>query len=432
MTAQLDPGQTSRSRSGAADAEALIKEARRRQHRRYLVAATTIVVVAGVMAAVQGHAANRHLVDARSERDARAHYAETVPRIAANSNTTLVMWPIVADGEYPTFTPSGGPPADVANLSTGHSASRMIPDIIGCDCQPYMVGIGRSLVYVGSSGITAIADDLMGAPRVLGTSQFFAPSAAPGRVWLVYFHHNQPGQSPVVVRSVLVTGGRAGPPVTLPGATYSLIYGTEAGFLLLTQHGLGTGLALWTPGSAPNPLPYAASFDLADAIAVNGRLVAYATGCRSVLTAATAVEPGTDYESCRILRVFDVVTRHLLSVRAPAGSAGWLPQNGFNVGNAISPGNEMLVAYAGIPPLRQGWARLYVVPLMASPRSVRAVPSSATPVYASTAWSANGLWLLYRGAGGRLWAYQVSTGKVRPSNTPCCQFGMIAFASQSR
>ena len=49
-------------------------------------------------------------------------------------------------------------------------------------------------------------------------------------------------------------------------------------------------------------------------------------------------------------------------------------------------------------------------------------------LFARTAWSADGTWLLYQGPGGHLWAYQVTSGHTRASSTPCCQYTVMAAA----
>jgi len=42
-------------------------------------------------------------------------------------------------------------------------------------------------------------------------------------------------------------------------------------------------------------------------------------------------------------------------------------------------------------------------------------------------------WLFYQGPGGHMWAYQVSSGKIRASSTPCCSYAvMAAFPSGHR
>jgi hypothetical protein len=56
------------------------------------------------------------------------------------------------------------------------------------------------------------------------------------------------------------------------------------------------------------------------------------------------------------------------------------------------------------------------------------VPSSAAYLFARTAWSATGSWLLYQGPGQHLWAYQVTSGKIRASATSCCQYTVMVAA----
>jgi len=86
----------------------------------------------------------------------------------------------------------------------------------------------------------------------------------------------------------------------------------------------------------------------------------------------------------------------------------------------------MIAAYAATRPQGDGRTRLYVLRLTGAGRPVTAVPSSAAFLYARTGWSARGSWLLYQGPGKHLWAYQVTTGKVRSSGTPCCQYTVMA------
>ena len=78
------------------------------------------------------------------------------------------------------------------------------------------------------------------------------------------------------------------------------------------------------------------------------RLVAYATGCQDRDTAANDY-----YATCPVLRVFDVVTGTLLSFRAPPGTAGWMPP-GFDLTQAIAPGNPVIAAYAATRPRGPG------------------------------------------------------------------------------
>ena len=80
-----------------------------------------------------------------------------------------------------------------------------------------------------------------------------------------------------------------------------------------------------------------------------------------------------------------------------------------------------------------GRLRLFVIRLTGATGQPVAVPSSTGHVYARTAWSADRSWLFYQGPGGRMWAYQASSGKVRASSTPCCSYTvMAAFPSGRR
>jgi hypothetical protein len=104
--------------------------------------------------------------------------------------------------------------------------------------------------------------------------------------------------------------------------------------------------------------------------------------------------------------------------------------NQFDLYSKISPGNQMMAAYAATRPQRKQQGRLYLIRL-ARPGQARAMASSGAPFYARTAWSAKGSWLLYQGPGGHLWAYQVATGKVRRSSTPCCLYtAMVAVPNR--
>jgi hypothetical protein len=140
--------------------------------------------------------------------------------------------------------------------------------------------------YVGSGGTTAIPASLTGRPRVPGTTQFYAPSAAPDHVWLVRYRNGVLGQAPVRAQSVSIADDKLVPVITLPAAAAKLVEGTNAG-LLLEIRAPTFGLALWNPGAAPVALPYSPlSEDLVDA---TPRLVAYGTGCGWRITAAHGV-----------------------------------------------------------------------------------------------------------------------------------------------
>jgi hypothetical protein len=288
------------------------------------------------------------------------------------------------------------------------------------DYQPLLAHVGRWLVYVDDGVATAIADDLTGRPRVLGPTPFFAPAAAPGRVWLF---QSQPGrQGPIRAWTVALSGGPPSRPVTLPAGAYLPVRGTDAGLLVQVPQ----GLALWNPGSVPTILP--SSPEWADGFDATSRLVAYGTGCTAQSTAPDAPQdPGAGYDTCRALQVLDVVTGKLISFPAPPGTAGWVP-NGFNMVSAISHDDQTIAAYAAIRPRGAGQVRLYVMRIAGPSRQAMPVPSSAAYLFARTAWSADDAWLLYQGPGGHLWAYQVTSGQTRASSTPCCRYTVMAAA----
>jgi hypothetical protein len=396
--------QASRLPGDGTDPEAVIREARRRQRRRYLVAGGALVMMlalaAAVITAVSPSAHPRRPASSPG-RTAPAHAIRQLPGLSLpGAATTVVMWPV----GRPVFTTAGGPPAYVADLTTGHLSRRRVPGIAGCDCQPYLVGAGKRLVYVSADGTAVIPTDLVGKPRVLGTTPFFAPAAAPGHIWLVRYRGGTLGQAPIRVRPVPVTGGPPGAAVTLPAGADMLIRGTDAGLLLVVRR----GLALWDPGSTPANLPHSSGWDGFDA---TPHIVAYGTGCDT-------------YDRCQMLRIFNVVTGRLVSIPAPPGTAGWVP-DGFDLVSAISPGSHMVAAYAAARPKPKRQARLYVIRLTSASHRASAVPSSAAPFYTRTAWSAKGSWLLYQGRGGHLWAYQVTTGKTRRSSTSCCGYTAV-------
>jgi len=410
-----------RSRPATAEQpEALIKEARRRQRRRYAAAGAAVVAVlgsaAGVAAGLDGP--DSHLPSPHSGAGSPAaagHAAGAPAPIPHSLGTTVLMWPA-------GFGACCGPVA-IDNLSTGRLAQSQEPAISVGDYQPLLTRVGRWLVYVGD-GATAIRDDLSGNPRVLGPTRFFAPSAIPGHVWLFRARHGP--QGPIQAWQVPVAGGAPSPPVTLPAGAH-LLRGTDAGLLLQIPH----GLALWNPGRKPRLLPYSPPGGISDGFDATARLVAYGTGCTSQATAPSAsYEPNAGYYACTKLRIIDVVTGQLTSFAAPPGTAGWVP-NGFNLVSAISPAGQTVAAYAALRPQGQGRVRLYLM-RMAGP-STRAipVPSSAAYLFARTAWSANGTWLLYQGPAGHLWAYQVTSGAIRASSTPCCQYTVLAAVPSS-
>jgi len=404
--------------------EAVIREARRRQRRRQLVIGLAVAAVlagaAGVVAGTGSPAAPRRVSHPRPRPSAPAVSRPASPGpIPRSVATTVLMWPVVAHGEFPTFGPSE-PPAYLDNLATRQLSRRHKLAFAGGDFQPYLVQAGRWLVYVGD-GTMAIRDDLKGKPRMLGRTPFFAPAASPGHVWLERFTGRYAFEGRASVWQVSVRTGRRGPAITLPRRSF-LLAGTDAGLLLKVPQGQDYGLALWRPGSAPKTLPYSPS--AAAGFGLSPRLVAYATGCRAM--------PNGQDATCPALRVFDVVTGALRSFRAPPGTAGWLPY-GFDLTQPIAPRDPVIVAYAATRQPGQRQHRLFVIRLTGATGRPVAVPSSTVRMYPQTAWSADRSWLFYQGPGGHMWAYQVSSGKIRASSTPCCSYAvMAAFPSGRR
>ena len=394
--------------------EALIKEARRRQRRRYIVVGVAVVAVLGSAAGVAAGLSRPGGRLPHSHAGSPVVPRRTTPTpgpIPPSVDTTVLFWPA-------GFGQCCGATA-VDNLTTGRVTESQEPDISEGDFQPLLTQVGRWLVYVGD-GVTAIRDDLSGKPRVLGRTYSFAPSAEPGHVWL--FHVRPGTRNQIQAWQVPVAGGANSPPVTLPAGAYlPAIRGTDAGLLLQTSQ----GVALWNPGGKPRRLPYSPFGDGFDASA---RLVAYGTGCTSQVTVPNGLfDANAGYDTCRMMRIFDVVTGRLTSFAAPHGTAGWVPDD-FDLVNAISPGNTMIAAYAATRPQGQGVVRLYLVPISNASGAPRAVPSSAAHLFARTAWSANGSWLFYQGPGGNMWAYQVNSGEVRASGTSCCDYSVMIAA----
>ena len=389
----------------------IIKEARRRQRRRYLFTALALVVVLAAALVVF-----TNLSGARPEKSKPKPSAPTAPVSVAISgiDSSLLMWPAGA----PVFTQNGGPPAYLDNLRTGNLAQIRFAISAG-DYQPLLLHVDQWIVYVGADGATAIRDDLRGSTRVLGSTPFFAPSATSESVWL---ESGLTGK--VTVRLVRVTGGAPGPAITLPNGTL-LVEGTDAGFLL--SGGALDRLQLWTPGKSPRTLPYSPSFN--DGFAASPLLIAYGSECSNSNASSTSSEPNASYEACRTLRVLNVVTGTLLSFPTPPGTRGWVP-NGIGLVDAIAPGNTLVAAEAATLP--SGNVRLFILRLTGSHRTPTAVPSSTSFLFARTAWSPDGSWLLYQGPKGNLWAYEATTGTVETSSAPCCQYTvMVALPNAS-
>lgn len=127
--------------------------------------------------------------------------------------------------------------------------------------------------------------------------------------------------------------------------------------------------------------------------------------------------------------MLDVVTGDLESFPAPTGTTGWAPTHGGNWAwsrSEIAPTGKMIAVQAVIPPDSQGITRVFVLHLTGRNTKPTAVPSSAAFLLSVTAWSPDGRWLFYQGTGEHMWAYQVTTGRLRSSATTCCQYAMMA------
>jgi len=403
-------------------AEALIKEARRRQHRRY---AATGVLVAAVLAAALGAFAGLHgaggppRVSPPRPGPAAGHFTgpRVPPAIPESVDTTVLMWP------------AGPRQIDLDNLRTG-KLGKAAPVVDPGEYQPIMLVSGW-IVYVGDSGVRA-AVAVTGKTVVLGNALAFAPSAARGHVWLEY-GSDQPAAAAVTIRSVPVSGGHPGAPITLPAGT-QLIAGTDAGLLLEPRGGaVGGPFWLWTPGTAPRALPYSLA---AEGFAVSPGLVAFGTDCASLSTAQSLSYGGNfGYYACRTLRVLDVVSDRLKAFAAPPGTTGWAPAHGGNwawSASEIAPSGQLMAAEAVLPPQSQGIARVFILHLAGPDTYVTAVPSSAAFLLSVTAWSPDSSWLFYQGPGQHMWAYQVTTGQARSSTTTCCQYAVMATIKNPR
>jgi hypothetical protein len=321
------------------------------------------------------------------------------------------MWP-VGPGQDGTIY--------LDNLRTGH-LGWATPVVDPGEYQPIMEVDGK-IIYVMTRGVLA-TDTATGRTRVLGPTLYFAPSGRPGHIWLM---RDVIGRR-AVVRLVPLSAGRPGSPLTLPRGT-QLVAGTEAGLLLAT----GNALELWSPGSTARTLPHSQS---AQGFTVSPRLVAYDTGCASPSTSPNlSYDGGFSYYACRTLRVYNVLTGRLISFAAPPGTNGWVPGRGFEWSlGATAPSGTLMAAKAVLPPDGQGITWEFVLRLSGRGRRVTAVPSSAAFLLSATTWSVGSSWLFYQGPGERMWAYQVRTGEVRSSRTPCCQYATMAtLRSRSR
>jgi hypothetical protein len=284
------------------------------------------------------------------------------------------------------------------------------------DFQPVAAVIGDRFLFVGH-GVSVVGPRLTGRPRRFAHTSGFFPAADTAHVWLLTSH----GQNHFIRRESLKTGA-ADRSIELPRSTV-LVQGTKAGLLLENYKARGAPLELWNPGGAPSLLPHSPSW--ADGFTATPRLIAYGTDCRGLSPAAE-----TDPDACGVLRVLDVVTGRVASYPSPPRTLGWVPFE-FNLVDAISKSSTHLAAVAAISPRHADRGRLYTVPLTSSSGEPTAVPGSAGSVRSRVAWSARGNWLFYQGPTRTLQAYQVSTGRMRTSSTPCCQYTVMAAVPSS-
>jgi hypothetical protein len=321
------------------------------------------------------------------------------------------MWPVGPEQDGTIY---------LDNLRTGH-LGWATPVVDPGEYQPIMQVDGK-IIYVVTRGVLA-TDAATGKTRVLGHTLSFAPSGQPGQIWLIY----DALARREIVRPAPVGARQPGSPITLPRGT-QLVAGTDTGLLLAA----GNGLELWNPGGARLTLPHSKA---AQGFTVSPRLVAYDTGCANPATSPNLSYDGDfGYYACRTLRVFNVVTGKLLSFAAPSETNGWVPGRGFNWSlSAIAPSGALMAAKAVVPPDGRGITREFVLQLSGPDRRATPVPSSDAFLLSSTAWSVGSSWLFYQGPGERMWAYRVSTGEIRSSRTPCCQYATMAtLSSRSR
>lgn len=393
--------------------DALIKEARRRQRIRYLLTAGALIAVCGtgtgLYATLSGNPRPPRPSHSTPPPSPAATREPTVPRLPP-MNAKVLMWPLgypLGAGNY------AGPPFVIDDLSTGHYVQTGRINLCCGDYQPLMITVGRWLVYVGN-GATAIRSDLSGRSRVLSRTSLFAPSSAPGEIWLVY-----PGSKVTRIRQAPVVGGADGPAIALPART-QLVAGTRAGLLL--QDGDGQ-LRLWLPGQPMRALPGNPSW--ADGFAVTPTLIAYGTRCRyASVPARAAFKPNAGYRVCSSLRVFDVRSGRVRSWRSPAGTTGWVPPE-FGLENPISASGSMMAAEAVVPVPDNNRGRLYVLRLAGDQGRPVPVPASAGHLFSKVAWSPDGAWLLYQGPAFELSGYNVRTRAVRSSTVPCCLYTIM-------
>lgn len=339
---------------------------------------------------------------------------------SAPINTTLFLWPAGA----PQFDyPSGGSGRTVvvADLGTGRHSVRRLPGIAPGDFPVPLLAVSDHLVYNGGRGVSAVASTLEGGVRVLGRATYFVPSARVDQILLVRAGA-KPGKA-IQIQPVSVSSRRQSAKTVLPRGA-GIVRGTDAGLLLISPSG---DLELWRAGHPARKLAHLGTTSADAGFASDPRRVAYATGCR--IEEATSGFPRTPvgYDVCSMLHVVDVVTGRRRSYSAPPKTVGWVP-NGFGLNNGLAPKGDMLAVEAAIPPVRKGRIRLFAVPIGGDRRAPIPVPSSTARLYARTAWSPDGAWLLYQGPRGRLSTFRPATGAQHQSTLLCCKYtAMVAI-----
>jgi len=153
--------------------------------------------------------------------------------------------------------------------------------------------------------------------------------------------------------------------------------------------------------------------------AASPRLIACGTRCRWPHSGRWH-----HYLGCPVLRVYNVVTRRLVSIPAPPGTLGWAPYE-FNRVFAIAPGGEMIAATAES---RSGGPGLNVVRFDRAHPRVSVVPDSpAGPrVRRLVAWR---LMARLPRSGIASSGVPAPTDRVRSSTLPSCRLAgvMVAF-----
>jgi hypothetical protein len=337
--------------------------------------------------------------------------------VTALDHSRLLLWPAGA----PAFgsLPGGGPGTTVVvtDLGSGRHTIARIPGIAPGDFPVPLLPVHRWLVYNAGDGIVAIRGDLHGRQRLLGRATFFLPSAA-GRIVLVDASRTK--STHVRVRTISVGRRTGSATIELPAWTGGVIEGTARGVLLLSKTGR---LELWRRGRRPRSLGHLGQMLMGAGVAADPHVVVYASGCRDESATSGFPRVPVHYNACAALKIVDLATGARSSVPTPAGTLGWVPR-GFGAEQAIAPGDRLVAAEAAVAPASHGRVRVFVVHLARDP-TVTAVPGSIARLYAGTAWTTDGSWLLYQGPGERLHALDITTGATRGFRIRCCRYAAM-------